>query len=131
MRKLALLLLLSLPFPALAQSVLTIDTRQCVWRTGDDPAWAALTLDETGWQPYTQWKLNPDEPRYWVRCHADLSALSRMEHPAIQVTLYAAYQLYLNGELIGSAGNLRSGFFSMNAIRNFPAPASSLTSQPA
>ena len=64
-----------------AQSVLTIPPQQCVWRAGDDPAWAAPNLDESGWQPYTQWKLSADQPHYWVRCHADLAGLREPAAP--------------------------------------------------
>ena len=99
--------LLTLAFPVAlpAQSIQTISPQQCVWRIGDNPAWATPTLDETGWEPYTQWKLNPDQPRIWVRCHADLSALRGTAHPALQVSLPAAYELYGNGQPIGGAGN--------------------------
>ncbi len=114
-----------------AQSVLTIPPQQCVWHAGDDPAWAAPNLDESGWQPYTQWKLSAGQPHYWVRCHADLAGLRDTTDPALQVTLYAAYQLYLDGALIGQAGDLRSGNYSMNSIRSFPAPAAYLLAQPA
>ncbi|MGC2636645.1 MAG: SpoIIE family protein phosphatase [Acidobacteriaceae bacterium] len=125
MRKIVLLgLLIPLLAPVLrAQSLQTLSPQQCVWHAGDNPAWSASTLDETGWQPYTQWKLNPDQPRYWVRCHADLSALRGAQHPALQVSLYAAYQIYLDGALLGGSGNLRSGFFSADTIRSFPVPA--------
>ena len=107
-----------------AQSVVpgTIDLspQQCVWRAGNDPAWAAPSLDETAWQPYTEWKLNPSQAHMWVRCHADLSPLREVADPAIQVSLWAAYQLYVNGALAGGAGNLHSGNFSMNTVRSFP-----------
>ncbi len=116
--------------PLAAQAVVFIPPEQCVWRAGDDPAWAAANLDESGWQPYTQWK-QPDQPFYWVRCHAGLAMLRNVAQPAIQVTLYAAYQLYLDGALIGEAGNVRSGNYSMNSIRSFPAPATHLSTQPA
>ena len=122
--------LVLVPIQLAAQSIITVSPQQCVWRAGDDPAWAAPNLDESGWLPYTQWKLSPDEPRYWVRCHADLSPLQGSEHPAIQMTLYAAYQLYLDGALVGEAGNLHSGNYSMNTIRSFPAPAPYLSTQP-
>lgn len=123
--------LLTLAFPVAlpAQSIQTISPQQCVWRIGDNPAWATPTLDETGWEPYTQWKLNPDQPRIWVRCHADLSALRGTAHPALQVSLPAAYELYGNGQPIGGAGNLGGGAFSMDTIRSFPAPRSLLAPQ--
>ena len=112
-----ILLLALVPFPLAAQSIVTVSPQQCVWRAGDDPAWAAPNLDESAWKPYAGWKLNPDQPHYWVRCHADLSPLQGLAHPAIQVTLYAAYQLYLDGAPMGEAGDLRSGNYSMNSIR--------------
>lgn len=114
-----------------AQPMITISPRQCVWRAGDDSAWAAPNLDESGWQPYAGWKLNPKEPRYWVRCHADLNALKGTENAAIQVNVPAAYRLYVNGKQIGGAGDLRSGNFSMDVIRSFPLPESVLGSGPA
>ena len=57
MSKPVLLLLLLWPVTAFGQSIIIISPQQCVWRAGDNPAWAASTLDETGWQPSTQWKL--------------------------------------------------------------------------
>jgi hypothetical protein len=56
MRKLALLLLL-IPTALSAQSIQTISPQQCVWRAGDNPAWAAPNLDDSGWQSYAQWRL--------------------------------------------------------------------------
>ena len=106
-----------------AQSVQIVSPQQCVWHAGDNPAWAAPNLDETGWQPYAQWKLQPDQPFIWVRCHADLTSLGAVPHPAIQISLFAAHQLFLNGEPAGGSGNLRTGNFSMNTMRSYPIPA--------
>jgi hypothetical protein len=125
-----LILSVALPGALSAQTILTISPQQCVWHAGDDPAWAAPNLDETGWQPYANWRLNPAEPRIWIRCHADLSALRGTAHLALQASVPAAYELYGNGQLIGGAGNLRSGNFSMNTIRLFPIPQSLLAPQP-
>ena len=49
----------------------------------------------------------------------DLSSLGAANQPALQVTLYAAYQLFVDGRLIGTAGNPQSGAFTMDAIRNW------------
>lgn len=121
MRKALLFLLVAAP-PLAAQSLITISPQQCVWRAGDDPAWAAPLLDETGWQTYSAWKINPSEPRIWVRCHVDLSSLRSAERPALQVTLYAAYQIFADGRLMGTTGNLQSGAFNMDAIRSWQLP---------
>jgi hypothetical protein len=59
----------------------------------------------SAWQPYTEWKLNPREPRIWIRCRTDVSSLRTAAHPALQIDLDSAYQLFLNGKLIGSSSN--------------------------
>jgi phosphoserine phosphatase RsbU/P len=130
MSKLMLLLLLPLPVTALGQGAVTVSPQQCVWRAGDNPAWAATDLDESGWQPYTQWHPHPDQQNFWIRCHANLSALGSDPNPALQVGFYAAYALFVDGEPIGGAGDLRSGRFSMNVIRTFPLASAELDNQP-
>jgi hypothetical protein len=61
---------------------------------------------------------------FWIRCHANLSALLSVSQPALQVRLYGAYELYLEGERFAGSGNLASGNFRLNAIRSYPiAPA--------
>jgi phosphoserine phosphatase RsbU/P len=130
MSKLILLFLLLWPLPAFAQSIVTVSPQQCVWRFGDNPAWSAPNLDETGWQPSAQWKLPVEEPHLWARCHADLGSLRGTAHPGIQISLDGAYQLFVNGVLVGGAGNMRTGFYSMNTIRQYPLPAAMLQTQP-
>jgi hypothetical protein len=50
MRKFASLLLVCFSVSVCAQSI-DIPPRQCVWHAGDNPAWAAPSLDEAEWQP--------------------------------------------------------------------------------
>ncbi len=120
MRKTILLFLL-LPWPLVAQSVFSVAASQCVWHAGDNPAWAAASLDESGWQPYSQWKANDNPPQLWVRCHADLSSLQGVAQPAVQDPLSTLpHRLSLDGQLMGGAGNLHNGNFSINAIRSYP-----------
>jgi hypothetical protein len=104
---------------AVPAQILNIPVSQCVWRVGDDPAWAAGNLDESNWRPLTDGKLQPDDLRLWFRCHADLSSLRGVAHPAIQIFVPAAYQLFLNGEPIGGTGDLRSGSFSTDIGHTF------------
>ncbi len=113
-----------------AQSVVNVPTSQCVWRAGDDPAWAAPGLDESGWQPYSQWKSADSQPRLWVRCHADLSSLEGAAQPAIQIAVDSSYQLFLDGQLLGGSGDLSRGNFSINAIRSYPVSRSLLQHSP-
>jgi hypothetical protein len=121
-------LFLLLPLVAPAQSVIEIAPQQCVYRTGDDPAWAAPKLDESTWRPYSEWKSTPGNPHLWVRCSADLTSIRNLEHPAIQIALFSAYQLYLDGQLVSNVGNLDSGNFSLDTIRSFDLPQNFLAS---
>jgi hypothetical protein len=45
--------------------------------------------------------------------------LLAVTHPAIQITAYAAVQVFVNGNAIGTAGDLRDGSFSMNIVQSF------------
>jgi len=116
----ATILTLALPAAPRAQSIQAIAPQQCVWRAGDNPAWAAPGFDDSTWQPYSTWNPASLEPRIWIRCHADLSSIQHVSHPALQVALYAAYEAYGNGRLIGSAGSVKTGNFTLNTIREWP-----------
>ena len=119
MRKLLLFFLVAAPALA-AQSLITISPQQCVWRASDDPAWAAPSFDDSGWQPLAQFKL-PDQPRFWVRCHADLSLLHTLAHPALQIQFNTAYQVYLDGGLKASQKFIRRYWQKDIAIAETPA----------
>ena len=121
MRKFLVLLCLCVPAMLFAQEV-NIAPDRCVWRAGDDSAWADPAFDDSAWMAYSTWQQSPSQPQVWIRCHADLSPLRSSAQPALQIRLYAAYQVFVNGDLIGSAGNLRSGQFSLDLIRNWPVP---------
>jgi len=116
--------------------LLTIAPENCVWHAGDDASgalhWAAPDLDESGWKPYSIWKLNPDEPRIWIRCHVDLSPLHATARPALQLTVRAAYELFVNGSPAGAFGNMQTGNFTADVVRLFhwPRPFPFRPSQP-
>ncbi len=123
----ATLLILALPIAICAQSIQTIPPRQCVWRAGDNPAWAAPSFDDSAWQPFSAPNSQSLGPHTWVRCHIDPVVFAQSESPAVQIRLGAAYQVFLNGSLIARKGNLRSGNFGLNLIRVFPVPRSLVT----
>lgn len=126
MRKLLFSLLAATPALAplalMAQSIVTIPTQQCVWRSGDDMSWASPNLDESTWQPYSSIKLDPSEPRIWIRCHLDPAAFKNFDHPAVQVRMLSAYEVFLDGAFVALSGKLSSGHFRMDYIRVFPVP---------
>jgi sigma-B regulation protein RsbU (phosphoserine phosphatase) len=102
--------------------IVTITLQQCIWRAGDNPTWSSADLDEASWQPYSGWKFSPSEQRIWIRCHLQPMAPGEFDRPAVQVSLAAAYELFMNGAPIGRNGDLHSGFFSLDSIRIFPVP---------
>jgi hypothetical protein len=124
------LLLLSLARVAAAQSVLTLTPQDCVYRQGDDLAWASPMLDDSSWQPYSHWHADLSHPRLWIRCHANLSGLLSVSQPALQVRLYGPYELYLDGKRFAGSGNLATGGFSLNAIRSYPVAAAQIAQAP-
>ncbi len=124
--KLFTLLALLLPAALAAQSTTVLSPQQCVWRAGDDPGWAAANLDESRWQPFSSITLNPSEPRIWVRCHPS-PGIRSLDHPAVQIRMYSAYEVFVNGISIAHNGNLSSGDFREELIRVFPVPPSALS----
>lgn len=118
------LLLLCLSSIACAQSII-IPVSQCVVHVGDNPAWARPELDESGWTPYERYDFSYNQPRLWMRCKADLSAIRGLSDPAIQISAPAAYEAYVNGRLVASFGNLQTGNYSMNRIRTWALPPES------
>lgn len=117
------LILVGLFFPlsaALAQRPVAVPVQQCVWRAGDNLTWAAPNLDETGWQPYSAWRINAGSPRIWVRCHANLALLAGLEQPALQIENGRAFQAFFNGHSIGSSGDLSRGWYTNNVAPVFP-----------
>jgi hypothetical protein len=113
---------------ARGSSLQTISPSHCVWRAGDDAGWATPGLDESGWQPLSSWKITAGQTSMWVRCHANLDALRQASHPALQVNAASAYQLFLNGRLIGQNGNLGSGQASIDKEQTFSIAANDLAS---
>jgi hypothetical protein len=122
--KFFLFLVCAFPLLASAQAPLSIPTQQCVYHDGDDPDgsknWSSPSLDQSAWRPLNQRQPSFTEPRYWIRCRADLASLRTVSQTAIQIRLGSAYELYLDGARIGAAGNIDSGDYSLNVIRSFP-----------
>jgi hypothetical protein len=124
MRKIIPILLVSLlPLLAHAQDIVTISGPNCVWRAGNEAQWASPQFDDAGWLAMAQWPAEYHRPSsVWFRCRADLSTLAHTAAPALQIQGYA-WQLFLNGRLIGAEGNLRSGWHSEDTIHTVDLPA--------
>lgn len=120
LRFLPALLLLAVFAPLLrAQTANGVVTpSECLWRAGDNPAWAAPDLNTAGWHPLMGGMLPLlSTPHLWIRCSLPLARLRSVAQPALSITAVATYQVYVQGSRIGEAGNLRTGDFSMNTVR--------------
>jgi hypothetical protein len=88
------------------------------FHTGDDMAWASPTLDDSGWQPISvteSWGAQTKFPNHfnyigmaWYRRHIDIPAVAGAP-PDLALYLPRvddAYEVYWNGALVGSFGQL-------------------------
>ncbi len=93
-------LILASPCALCAQTV-AVPFDQCVYRLGDNPAWAAANLDTTGWKPYTEYRMTGDAWVLWVRCRATFDT-NGIQHPALMATSDGPEQseLFVDGQRV-------------------------------
>jgi hypothetical protein len=130
MRK-AILLLLFFPVSLSAQTALSIAPRHCVWKEGDDPRWAASSLDESDWKPVSEWAgVATPKPFFWLRCTFDPGLLVPAIKPELQVAGDLAWQVFANGRMIGESGNPDAGEHTAGLAIDYPAPELSERNHP-
>ena len=88
------------------QTELSVEATGCRHTAGDDPAWARPDFDDSGWEP--------DLPKFgnpytWSRCQLDLSALAVPGTFSALVQVHGAWELYIDGKLAASHGDIRNG----------------------
>jgi hypothetical protein len=98
MRNWLLVLFVALPCAVNAQVVRVPDT-QCVYRLGDNPAWAAVSVDPGGWKPYTDYRETGDAYVLWVRCGVTLGSKG-IQQPVLVVGSdgFESRQLFIDGQ---------------------------------
>jgi hypothetical protein len=69
---------------ALSAQLTQVPDNQCVYRLGDNPAWAAVDIDPGGWKPYTDYRMTGDAWVLWVRCRATFDT-NGIQHPMLAV----------------------------------------------
>ncbi len=106
----------------LKEGMATVPPQQCQWRAGATPPWVEANSGSADWKPYADWKMNPHEPYVWMHCSIQTSVLSGLEHPAIQVSLPAAYEIRLDNDLIARNGNMTTGGFTLDTVRTWTIP---------
>lgn len=75
------ILFMAVPGALCAQKT-QVPTDGCVYRLGDNPAWAATNLDESGWKPYNEYRMTGDAYVVWLRCRVALDP-SGIQNPAL------------------------------------------------
>jgi hypothetical protein len=114
------LALVSAPVHLAAQSALSIAPQNCVWQQGDNPAWAAPSLDESTWHPGSQWSgIATPTPYFWLRCRFDPTQLAPTVKPELQVSGDLAWQVYANGRLIGTSGDVVTGTHTAGTVAGY------------
>jgi len=78
-----LVLFMALP-GAIYGQVVQVPFDQCVYRLGDNPAWAAANVDPSGWKPYPDYRETGDAYVVWVRCQTSFDT-NGIQHPAMAV----------------------------------------------
>ncbi len=101
---------------------------------GDNPAWASSTFDDSAWKTVSDSKLIPDygyhNLRYaWYRVHIHLRPGTH--HLMVGVQLVdGSYQVYANGVLIGSSGNMAGMVhYFKGGLNALPVPDGLLTAR--
>ena len=113
----------SAPRTSAVPYALSIGPEQCVWQKGDDDALAAPSLDESTWHLATQWSgIATPTPYFWLRCRFDPSRLSPTVEPELQVSGDLAWQVFANGRLVGSSGNIVTGAHTVGLADDYSAP---------
>jgi hypothetical protein len=130
MRKAALLLLL-FPISLAAQTALSIAPRHCVWKEGDDPRWAAPSLDESDWKPVSEWTgTATPTPFFWLRCSFEPGRLAPAVGPQLQVSGDLAWRVFASGRAIAESGNLDTGEHIVGLVVDYSAPEFTNRSHP-
>jgi|GEM_PF-1279817 len=90
---------------ALSAQVVQVPFDQCVYRLGDNPAWAAVNVDPSGWKPYTDYRETGDAYVMWVRCRASFDT-SGIQHPVVVASSDGPVQsqLFIDGQPASRVG---------------------------
>src|SRR5689334_14368862 len=77
------------------------------WHAGDDARWAAPSFDDSNWPHLTLPGSPPNMLRYWIRIPVRVGTFV---HPGLLLgPIGPAYELYWDGQRIGSFGDLSHG----------------------
>ncbi|UOQ52640.1 histidine kinase [Hymenobacter cellulosivorans] len=105
MQRLLYLLLLLFAITS-CQPAMEFEAADAVFRTGDDPRWAAPDYDDTGWQTE---RGTTGSQVFWVRHHVRLPQWDSTVTLGVLVRSFGGFEVYWDGTRIGSNGWPASG----------------------
>jgi len=93
---------------ALSAQIVRVPFDQCIYRLGDNSAWAAADVDPSGWKPYTEYSETGDAYVMWVRCRITVDT-SGMQQPALGVGSDGPgqHEVFVDGEPVNASGTYR------------------------
>ncbi len=101
-----------------------------IFKQGDDVSWAKEKIDLKGWKEFNPTELNADmadetgRVEGWFRIKVKLDESFEGMPLALSRDLWAATDIYINGELIHSFGDTGSPYKAYNPISKYPIPVS-------
>ena len=76
------------------------------FRMGDNPDWAVVEVDPTGWQPLEQLGGDP-EGVFWIRQTIELPpGFTYFNDPVLVIESSMSFQLFWDGQLVGQSGHV-------------------------
>lgn len=106
-----------------AQTALSIVPENCVFRAGDDVRWAAPDLDQSGWQPASQWSEDASlQPHFWLRCEVNPAELAPAVAPVLQIAGDASYEVFVDGNLLARFGSVSTGAHTVGVVNQYRSP---------
>src|SRR5689334_826884 len=90
------------------------------WHAGDDLRWASPSFDDSDWPVLHVPGPVPQTRPYWIRLHV---ALGQISDPGLMLGPIAwAYEVYWDGQWIGSFGDLARGKWFVPRWQTFQVP---------
>ncbi len=120
-----------LALPLSGQYALSVSPSDCLFHPGDNPDWAGINLDESGWQPASKWIDHATgESHFWLRCRLNPAKLAPSVQPSLQIAMDAAYEVFLNGSLLARFGDVNDGSHTVGVLNQYESSAFSTRGGP-
>jgi sigma-B regulation protein RsbU (phosphoserine phosphatase) len=105
------------------------EAKNCVYREGDDPAWARTDYDDSTWQrtPPDAFRTTTHSAYRWTRCRIEMPRLSAPGPLYLQINFASAWIAWVNGRRVGAFGDPKTGQFTVDTMRELRVPNSAIS----